>query len=349
MTLFERYLAEAHGNWEYIPPRDPEILLYDFYFLFRYVSDVNTNDEEFSYALQQGAIKCVNHVGEWMSYALRVAIEGEIEHLDDESNFEVGEKSQEYSDTTEKAEDEEEEETMEDEEEYGVEIARKPPYIQHRMWKTFENPYDQELYRTYKMPYHWKDTHGANENHKIISKMIPNSVEQTLYYEHLFGDYNWKSGYGGKKWAQLAHALYNILISETPAHKAIWIDHAYDLEHNNNTFFDKARNTKQYRYTKEEDWRGASFKWLRHALDWKRDNEDLEGFYYKVSSSLKPIVAYVLKNLHGSTIENFERSYIDKKAQYDKLRAYFSTNQIPLVKFKKGEFGEATNTLMLRL
>jgi hypothetical protein len=52
-------------------------------------------------------------------------------------------------------------------------------------------------------------------------------------------------------------------------------------------------------------YKDSSLSWMASALDWKRDVEDLRGFYAKVSGSLKPVVAWVAKNQHDMTMEDF--------------------------------------------
>ena len=139
----------------------------------------------------------------------------------------------------------------------------------------------------------------------------------------IFLDLQWMSGYGGKAWANIADGYVKLLKASTLQDRIIYIDHAYDLQHNNDTVFTKLKS-----YYKD-----SGYEWIRLALDWKREATDIRGFYEKVSGSLKPIVARIAKEIHNLTMEDFPKddgvkgAATDKEKKKERLAAFFIRNQ----------------------
>lgn len=50
------------SSFEYIPPKDPELLLYDFYFLVAYADPKAFDKNEEQYAVRTAIETCVNHL-----------------------------------------------------------------------------------------------------------------------------------------------------------------------------------------------------------------------------------------------------------------------------------------------
>jgi hypothetical protein len=95
-------------------------------------------------------------------------------------------------------------------------------------------------------------------------------------------------------WAKVAKGFTNLASAETPAEKAVWIDHVYDLQHTRGSIFNKLQI-----YLKGSE----GMEWLKRALDWKKDVTDVRDYYKRASGQLRPIVAYVAKNVYGTTME----------------------------------------------
>ena len=72
-------LFEQFSNWEYKPPEDPELLLYDFYF-FTLAGKSETGNDIFNHALKQGLEKAVNNLTTHMLSALRFSVSSELRH-----------------------------------------------------------------------------------------------------------------------------------------------------------------------------------------------------------------------------------------------------------------------------
>lgn len=77
-----------------------------------------------------------------------------------------------------------------------------------------------------------------------------------------FNTLDWSGAYGGPKWAEGCSAwfeLYNLKDSKDIKEKSVWIDHAYDLEHNSGAFLNKVRELSY-----------GGYSWIRETLDSKR-------------------------------------------------------------------------------
>ncbi len=94
--------------------------------------------------------------------------------------------------------------------------------------------------------------------------------------------FNWSSGYGGEPWKNIALGYKKLMDSKTLDSDIVWIDHIYDLQHNNNTLFDKLKVYSQ----------DGGYTWLEKALDWKRDVRTIQEYENKVSGSLRPLVRW---------------------------------------------------------
>ena len=118
----------------------------------------------------------------------------------------------------------------------------------------------------------------------------------------LFTDWDWDSGYGGKKWGQCAKAYVS---RNTKGHimqkDIIFVDHCFDLQHNNGTVFNKGCNI----FTETG---------IGYLLDTKRDS--VEQIF--ASFSVSPIVVYFMSELEvlykGSFISNNKK--IDEVMNY---------------------------------
>lgn len=274
MNNFIEMMTEelAFSNWEYNVPEDPEKILYDFYFLSLFVDKVNTGNEKLDFALKIAVKKATDELKIHMLKALKWAISGELRHIFFNSK---------YNDDVENA---------------------KLKSETTNFFQVFEQFYKNYGYKKSKKGVTArisgvikKEPPGERMNaYKAISSAIKETGISNFDFgkaaEDAFKNIEWISGYGGSMWGQIANGYYKLLNAKTTKEKVKWIDHAYDLQHNNSTVFEKVK-----RYYKDSD----NYNWIMNALDWKRDVKDVRGFYNKVSVQLKPIVAYVSKNVFG--------------------------------------------------
>lgn len=275
------------SSFQYNPPADPEKLLYDFYFLVGYASPGKFSREEDQYAIAKVIEDCVDHLQKHMISALKFALAAEFRH---------------YRSASE----------LSSHDVFKKELAKMSPEMQKFIFK-----YERELTYLQKSediaildprvrsvnkqlaqdPF----LKGEQENpggssrtsHYVIAYRAilaaqkstnTSEYELSLIFSYIFDKMRWHGGYGGKAWANIADAYRKLRASTTLQDKIIWIDHAYDLQHNTDTVFNKLKTL----YSKE-----GSFTWIARALDWKRDQTDLRKFYYKVSEGLRPLVGFV--------------------------------------------------------
>lgn len=74
-------LTEAFSNFSYILPKDPEKMLYDFYFLTFGAMETRA-DEKFNYAIAEAKDTVCRSLQKHMLKALRFAIACELRHYE---------------------------------------------------------------------------------------------------------------------------------------------------------------------------------------------------------------------------------------------------------------------------
>lgn len=271
------------SSFQYKPPADPEKLLYDFYFLIGYASPGSFDKEEEQYAVATAIEDCVNHLQKHMLSVLKFALTAEFRHYRSASDM----SSQDY---------------------FEEELAKMPPIMQKFIFKYEKemaysttsiskvDPRSRRSDKTIKKDPFLKgevDNTGSARSSLYVSSykavlavqkklgMSEYELAETFFY--IFDKIHWGSGYGGKAWAEIAKTFKKLITSTSLQEKIVWIDHAYDLQHNTGTVFNKLKKL----YDK------GGFSWIARALDWKRDQTDLRKFYYKVSTGLKPLVGFI--------------------------------------------------------
>jgi hypothetical protein len=147
----------------------------------------------------------------------------------------------------------------------------------------------------------------------VCQKMGIKDFEFAKIAEYLFLNYSWSGGYGGHAWAKIASTLFKLITAKSIVDKVIWIDHAYDLQHNNCTVFDKL---KYYQKSTTPYGSTSKYTWILFSLDWKKHVTDMRDYYYKVSVNLRPLVAAAAKNLQNKTIEDYVKRYTPDKSHY---------------------------------
>ena len=149
--------------------------------------------------------------------------------------------------------------------------------------------------------------------------------------ELVFDKLDWDSSYGGKKWAGIARGwkhLYDTTLinqkqKEIPE-MFIWIDHAYSLQHNNDTVLNKLKT-----YYRAD----SNYTWIKKALDHKRDTNDPWTLWQKSSRGMKMIAQRVLAAKGYGTVEDFFKN-IDPP---EKRSNTFGQTQISVTHSAEGE------------
>ncbi len=303
--IAESLIVEALSNWEYEPPKDPEKILYDFYFFTLFADKVKTRDKKFNFALEEAVEKATNSLQKHMTKAIKFSISSELRHLFDstygniiyrinDNGFEPSKESKMNKKTKE----------------FITELKPRLKYFEPDEKKSKRSKFVPKNIHKKRMTGPIKGERKAGERtdafkavYATQKKLGMSNYELSKVAKEIFNEANWYNDYGGKAWGDIAESWSKIITSKTTKEKIKWIDHAYDLQHNTDTVFNKLKS--YYRA-------GSGYEWLNRALDWKKDVKDVRGYYKKVSPPLKRVVAYAAKNIYGKSMEGFTDETPDK-------------------------------------
>ncbi len=326
LSLEEQKLFELFGNFKYKLPKDPELMLYDFYFMTSFGSTVGGANMNAEYAIEEAMIDVVDALHIHMKKAVFFALCAEIRHLFD--MYDLKQISRQIS-----------KEQLEFLQEYYKQIHllnNLNTGITHALG--MDGPIeisqrDRDLLSVENV----KNRLRSHEAVKItMKKMNWSRSKFARFCEDAFNAKGWQSSYGGKPWAAIGKALYKLENAKKKSEKTIWIDHAYDLQHNTDTVFNKL---KLY-------YKNSGFGWIKRALDWKRDVTDYRDFYKKVSPQLRGMVAYISKVLTGKSIISVddEEAKVTKVVNAQVSQAMADMNPVSSGDIKIGDIIRVTNT-----
>jgi len=273
-----RKLNEYLSGFDYRLPDDPELILYDFYFLTTYGNDIETNMPEADFAIKEASDKIVESLHAHMLKAVKYALCSEIRHIFDGLR---------------------DIESLE-------ELAKMDKKINR-----FVNSYSRNYELSTGIDLTNRELRGVltkeTESSRLASyeaiietqkELNMTNMELAKIFSSLFLELDWKRDYGGRAWDMIVDGYKMLLKAKRKNEKIIAIDHTYDLQHNTDTVFNKLQI-----YYKDS----SGYGWIRRALNWKKDVEDIRFFYEKVSPQLRRIVAFIAYNVYGLTME--DKSY----------------------------------------
>ena len=135
----------------------------------------------------------------------------------------------------------------------------------------------ESYYRTYKFVVDW-----LTKNNISFAQLVTAG-------ENVFSIWTiWEEEYGGSAWSNICKAWLQLNESGNDLNKqAVYIDHIYDLEHNNGTVFNKIQ---RYAGTSRYD----PFKWIKEFLDFKAQVKNPYELLFRTSSSMQKLAAPVL-------------------------------------------------------
>jgi hypothetical protein len=295
-------LLENILSFGYKVPKDPEKLLYDFYFLVGYVygnegkilkevSDEDGEQKAAAFVLQEAVNDCVNNLQGHMLRALKWSLSAEFRHTFDKTSSRYWERE------------------LKPEAFKFLKVFReKYNALSDDYYRVFNPGRKQakltsdEIASAPDIQNRHSVMSGRNATYMDSYLALQSTQKQLGYTEDQFSDVlisvyddiSWAGSYGGKNWAKIAKAYKKLLAANTLPMKIVYIDHAYDLQHNTGSVF-----TKVKAYYKEDS---GNLNWLAKALDWKRDAQDIRDYYDKVSLSLRSLVGWVAKKF-GLTVE----------------------------------------------
>lgn len=314
-------LLEGIKSFGYKPPKDPEKLLYDFYFMVGYLPQ-DHEDKAIEFVFREALNDCTINLQAHMLKALYWSLCAEIRHVWIQSTLRLSSSKSEGT------------------------IAALPDYVRRFLlsYSKALSIYSDEyvsaldpnrktaaLAKNRNVPDGAEDvSRGSRQEdygnsflaiEKARKSLKLSKTEAVTAMRYLYGDVAWDRSYGGAAWASIADGYLKLAKADSTQARIVYIDHAYDLQHNNGTVFTKLKS-----YYKEED----SYGWIAKALDWKRDQTDLRGFYSKVSSSLKPVVAWVAKYKYDLTIETYTSAEEKGATLVEYLRAAIAQLPTPV-------------------
>ena len=146
----------------------------------------------------------------------------------------------------------------------------------------------------------WDDSLlGRQDSHTAAIKAAGDDPKKFVEIaSSVYHSLDWQEGYGGKAWGYIADGWLKLDAAKDLDEMATYIDHAYDLQHNNGTVFDKIRS-----YYKSDPSKGG-LAWLARALDFKRDIKQPHSLIRRVSRKMKKLALPALKIKYNTTLED---------------------------------------------
>jgi hypothetical protein len=100
-----------------------------------------------------------------------------------------------------------------------------------------------------------------------------------------FAKMNWASLFGGDAWVKICDGYLRLIRATATKDKFVAIDHIYDLQHNSDSVLNKS----------DEFDLGDSYKWIRDALNFKRNAKTMYAFISNCSNDMRRLALEVLK------------------------------------------------------
>lgn len=259
------------SNWHYKLPKDRRLQLFDFYML---TGLPTPNTQELEIALEDAKEIVIKSMKKEMMNAIYFAISAEFRHIFDSNRAEL---------------------IIRFYKKMGMEEFIREYAKRYKAGEFFD---DETLG---KIAHDLKDNErGYVDSLKALEGAMKGTrVSRDKFMESAVNAFNklrWQSNYGGNSWARIASAWRLINNAKKLNDMMIYIDHAYDLQHNTGTIF-----------TKLQSYYDKGYSWLRVALDKKARIKELFELYRDVSPQLRPFVPAVIKSATGQTLEAFLR------------------------------------------
>ncbi len=253
-------ITELFANWEYFVPWDKKFRLFDFYAI-TYIRPNELSDINMKLAFNEAQEKILNALIEDFKFALMFSLASEFRH--------VG----------------------------GIRpMIDMQDVDQQKALKLFfksigEEKFIKDFEKKVRGDWGREASYNAIKKLKISPLRMASIFEKTFtstLFTHLLGPQ-----YGGEKWAEIARSWGKLYTVKNPGDKMVLIDHIYDLQHNNDTVFNKV-----VEYAKD-----GRYGWLKDALDFKRDIKNPLEMYDEVSPGLKDPFVYAVKLATGMTLQ----------------------------------------------
>ena len=267
---FKTFINELYNNWNYKIPQDKESLLFDFYALSS-ITPSQLNNENLKMAFEEAKELITNTLVEEFKVAVFRSLSSEFRHA---MNWGMMDKSalmrnlQLFS-------------------EIDPALGQK---IHFRLKKLMELPKDKRYF-------------NRETSYKFLKSLNYPPQKMADAMSEIFLDhpsFTNDPDYGGEPWSNIAKAWAKLFTVKGLDNKMVLIDHIYDLQHNNDTVFNKL-----------EEYYKDGYRWITNALDFKRDIKNPVELYDKVSGWLKGPFAMAMKDQYKHTVQGDREGTLD--------------------------------------
>jgi hypothetical protein len=276
----EKLLNEALSHFDYKIPDDPEFLLYDFY--MSTLLEPSGLDDDLDYQIEDTKRKLYPYLKQHMMDALWFAIVAEFRYILKESTIKLN----------------------------GINLKTNSITTVNKLTKQFDPFFIKSLYLIYSTYKNEIKTRGKDsfedydDSNRVIKKIVPSKLSQEEFIRTAQFFFNqtsvWREEFGGDNWGKICEAWFHLNNAKTLNDMLVWIDHAYDLQHNNGSVLTKI---KKYYKDSGDAHHADGFKWLDNALEFKKDIKSPYDLWSKISKDMKTLAGYALKKKEGTTLE----------------------------------------------
>jgi len=301
--LYKLLKEDFYFSFDYIIPTEKEKLIYDFYML-NYISNCfnqsiyseDKEKEDIALSIKDTEDKLLNFLKEELLGAVLYSICCEVRHISDDVCRDSS--KQQIKKIKDAGYLQEFIKYIRLYVGYSEIIIPSGDYGNYNFSKELEYSEKEKEYTNLKNN---RSTH--RERLASYKAFLDSNIDRAKFVEMCFvcfDKFDWggkyESGFGGKAWANICSAWLRLNETKTKNEMFIWIDHIYDLQHNNNYVLDKV---KSYYKT------SGNMKWLKNVLDFKAKVKNPWFLLKNCSSDMINLGAKTLKLCGFGTWDEF--------------------------------------------
>jgi len=148
------------------------------------------------------------------------------------------------------------------------------------------------------------DANSRDASNRIIKRLVKNKPDFVEGMKFIFDqDYAWDESYGGKSWSNICDGWLRLYNSTTKLEMYVAIDHVYDLQHNNDSVFNKVKRYLKFPVDSYTEYAAHNTEWLTNALDLKANIKNIHTLLPLCSSDMRKIASMVLKRANIAKTE----------------------------------------------
>ena len=271
-------------SFVYKIPKDPEKRLYDFYMLTLLP---HTDNENLNSVLDDAKTTLFTGLKSHLLNIVFFSLAAEFRHVFDQANYEQIE---------EELKNKPELKILYDS--YDAEYTEERNILPEKELRPQEKRLQEDNARGY--------TNSYNSLLNAIEKNGVNKLEAIKLMKYVFNQDNlWNMDFGGEAWGSIADSWILLYKAKTQGELIVYIDHVYDIQHNNGTVFNKVDS-----YGKNPV-NGDRFEWIQNALNYKASIQSPYELLAKVSRPLRKLANYILYANNKTTEEQYYKENKD--------------------------------------